>query len=101
MNKKISEGKFVEAILPYLILGISIAVAVSLIVIFFYLFMWGVIIGFVLWAIMVIKEKFFPTADKNHSHKVLHVEEDGSVVVEEDRPHASTKPKKRTPRGDK
>jgi hypothetical protein len=102
MNKKTLEGKFIEAILPYLIFGISIAVAVSLIVIFFYLFMWGLIIGLVLWGIMTLKEKFFPSTDKAHvSHKVLHVEEDGSVVVEEDRTHSSVKPKKRTHRGDK
>lgn len=88
MSKKNLEGKFIETIIPYLVFGISIAVVVSLIVLFFYLFMWGVIIGLVLWAIMAVKEKIFPSPkSQNTSHKVLHVEEDGSVVVEEKRTH--------------
>jgi hypothetical protein len=99
MSKKNLEGRFIETIMPYLVFGISIAVVVSLIVLFFYLFMWGVIIGLVLWAIMALKEKIFPSSqEKDVSHKVLHVEEDGSVVVEEESFNSSHSSQKRTRR---
>ena len=98
MKKKDLEGKIIETLMPFLVFGISIAVVISLIVLFFYLFMWGVIIGFVLWAIMTLKEKFFSSKEKDIFHKVLHVEEDGSVVVEGESIHSSEQSQKRTRR---
>ncbi len=93
MKENKFDKKSLPSILPFLLLGIGIAILVSLIVMFFYLFMWGVIIGFILWAIMTLKEKFFPTAKgQDSNHKVLHVEEDGSVVVEEESSPSAHKP---------
>lgn len=40
---------------PYMILGISIATAIGLLIVFYYVVLWGVVIGGILWLIMLIK----------------------------------------------
>ncbi len=56
--------KFVETVVPYLIFGIAVVLFFALLVVFFYLIVWGIAIGLILWAIMAIKEKFFPSSVK-------------------------------------
>lgn len=50
-----------DKIVAFLILGVSLVIAVVLLIFMFYLIMWGAIIGFVLWGIFTLKEKLFPS----------------------------------------
>lgn len=56
------KNRFAEKIIPFLILGISVAISVAALILFAYLFVWGVLIGFVLWGLAALKEKFFSSS---------------------------------------
>lgn len=53
-----------DQIYAFFIIGFGIAMAVALLILFFYLFVWGAIIGLVLWGVMLIKIKFFSAKTK-------------------------------------
>lgn len=50
-----------DQIYAFFVIGFGIAIAVALLILFFYLFVWGAIIGLILWAVVFIKMKFFPS----------------------------------------
>lgn len=54
-----------ERIVPFVILGFSLVLAVILLIFMFYVFVWGAIVGFVLWGIVALKEKFFGENNPN------------------------------------
>lgn len=60
MNKKLQQ--MMESLVPFVILGIGIALAIGLLIMFSYVLVWGVLIGGVIWIIYFIKSYFF-----NHS----------------------------------
>ena len=49
----------IESLVPFLILGVSIAVFIAIMILLSYVLIWGVLIGGVIWAFMLIKEKIF------------------------------------------
>ena len=51
---------FVDKLIPYLFVGMVLATLVGLAVIFSVLLLWGLVIGFVLYVVMWIKNKLFP-----------------------------------------
>ncbi|MBA2653310.1 MAG: hypothetical protein H0U73_13760 [Tatlockia sp.] len=53
MNKKTSQ--LTESIIPFLILGIAIALIVGIFIMFSYVLFWGLIVGAVLWIVNSIK----------------------------------------------
>lgn len=57
MSNKVQEvfQKFV----PYLVLGLGITVAISFLILFSYLLMWGILLGAIIWAVVMIKNYFF------------------------------------------
>jgi len=57
-NQRIS---FIDSLVPFLIIGISIAVFVALMVLLSYVILWGLLIGGILWIVLFIKEKLFPS----------------------------------------
>lgn len=78
MNQK---NRFLDNVVPFIVFGIVLVIAISLIILFFYLFLWGVVIGFILWVIMAVKEKFFPSAGSSGSSKVeIFYTERGRVI---------------------
>ena len=61
-----------ENLIPFIIIGIAVALVISLLVMFSYVVVWGVIIGAVLWLIFLIKDYFFPEkAAKKSRGKVI------------------------------
>lgn len=46
---------------PSILLGIAIAFAIGLIILFYYVVLWGIFIGLILWIGGLIKRYFFPT----------------------------------------
>lgn len=68
---------WLEKIVPFLILGVSVAIAAALFIFMFYLFIWGVVIGAILWGIFIIKEKFFPSVI--HEGRVIDMEKNHDI----------------------
>lgn len=58
MNEKLKQA--LENIIPFLVLGIAIALAVGFFILFSYVLFWGLIVGAVLWALSFVKNLFFP-----------------------------------------
>lgn len=63
MNGKIE--RLLGNLIPFLIIGIVIALSIGLFIMFSYVLMWGLLIGGVLWAIYAIKNLLFPQNKRN------------------------------------
>ena len=50
-----------SGLVPFIMLGIAVALLVGLIVVFSYILLWGMLIGVILWIGASIKEYFFPS----------------------------------------
>lgn len=59
MNKK--SARLFEQIIPFLVLGVAIALAIELFIIISYVVVWGIVIGGALWLSMLLKQYLFPT----------------------------------------
>lgn len=46
-------------ILPYIVAGIVIACTIGLFILFYYVVIWGIVIGAMLWLIAFIRRQFF------------------------------------------
>ena len=55
----LSFKKILQTFVPFLILGIVIAGIVGLLIMFSYVFLWGIFIGAVLWLVNFIKNALF------------------------------------------
>jgi hypothetical protein len=75
MNDKLQ--KIIENLLPFVIVGIAIALFIGLLFMFFYIAVWGLIIGGVLWLTTLVKQYFFP----NNAPK----KEEGRVIEHDDK----------------
>lgn len=75
MNKK--PQQLLEHIIPFIVLGIVIALSITLFIIFTYVLLWGLVIGGVLWLIMFIKNYFFakPAAKNTEGRIIDHHDE--------------------------
>ncbi|WP_298626380.1 hypothetical protein [uncultured Legionella sp.] len=58
MNDKLE--KIIENIIPFIVIGIAIAVVITLLFMFFYVAIWGVLIGGILYLVALAKHYFFP-----------------------------------------
>ncbi|AHE66127.1 hypothetical protein Loa_00557 [Legionella oakridgensis ATCC 33761 = DSM 21215] len=56
MNNKLQQ--ILEHLIPFIMLGIAIAFAVGLLMMFFYVVIWGIIIGGFIWLVVFIKTIF-------------------------------------------
>ena len=61
MNDRIQHvfRQLLIAIVPYIVIGIAITFIIGLFILSYYLFLWGLIIGFTLWLCALIKRYFF------------------------------------------
>ena len=59
MNKTFQQ--LLAQLVPFIMLGIGIALAIGLLIMFSYVLVWGILIGGVIWMIYVIKSYFSPT----------------------------------------
>lgn len=74
MNKKLQQ--LLEQIIPFIILGIAIAFAIGLFVMFSYVLVWGILIGGVFWLISLVKNFFAPKKKHPSSKKGRIIEHD-------------------------
>lgn len=71
MNDKLE--KIIENLAPFVIAGVAIALFIGLLFMFFYIAVWGLVIGGVLWLAAFVKQYLFPT--KNAPKK-----EEGRII---------------------
>ncbi len=69
--------KILESLVPFLVVGVAIALCVGLLFMFFSVAIWGLIIGGALWLGALAKQYFF----SNSSAK----KEDGRIIEHDDR----------------
>lgn len=62
MNEKLQQ--FLENIIPFLVLGVAIALFVGLLFMFSYILVWGIFIGAILWLLNLGKEYLFPNKEE-------------------------------------
>ena len=65
MNQKFRQ--FAEQFIPYIILGVSIALILAVMFVLINFFFWGILIGAACYAIAQVKNYFFPTAHSSSS----------------------------------
>jgi hypothetical protein len=75
MNDKLQQ--ILESLIPFIVLGIAIALFIGLLFMFSYVVVWGLLIGGALWLITVVKEYVSPS---EHSKK-----EKGRVIEHDDK----------------
>ncbi len=51
---------FLEKLIPYLALGVFLAFFIALLFILSYVLIWGLMIGFVIYGIAYLRQRFFP-----------------------------------------
>ncbi|TAL64672.1 MAG: hypothetical protein EPN84_03005 [Legionella sp.] len=59
MNDKLQE--LLKSLVPFIAVGIAIALVIGLLVMFSYVFVWGLLIGGILWAAALVKQYLFPS----------------------------------------
>jgi hypothetical protein len=70
--------KILESLIPFVMVGVAIAVCVALLFMFFSIAIWGLLIGGILWLCALAKQYLFPTAPN-------FKEEDGRIIEHDDR----------------
>lgn len=79
MNMKFQ--RIIEQIIPFIILGITLAFAVGLLIMFSYLLIWGLIIGATLCVVVAVKNYLFP---KQHPPQAPQ-EQEGRIIEHDKR----------------
>ncbi len=59
MNTKIKE--LFEQLLPFIVLGVAIALIIGLFIMVSYVLIWGLVLGGIIWIGMVVKNFLFPS----------------------------------------
>jgi hypothetical protein len=74
MNDKLR--KIFENLIPFILVGIAIALFIGLLLMFFYIAVWGLIIGGVLWLGTLAKQYLFPDKSfKKEKSRVIEHED--------------------------
>jgi Na+-transporting methylmalonyl-CoA/oxaloacetate decarboxylase gamma subunit len=58
---KKSSANLLETLIPFMVMGIAIALFIGLFILMSYVLVWGIVIGGILWLVAFIKNKFFPS----------------------------------------
>jgi|GEM_PF-2485992 len=76
---------FLERVFPFLVIGVAIAVSVGLFILLFYFLVWGLLIGTILWLVMLVKEKFFPSPIDHRIVNIIYWKKGRIIEHEEDK----------------
>lgn len=64
--------KFFENLLPFALIGVAVVVCISLLFLFFYVAVWGLILGAILWLGSLAKRYLFPpTSLKKEKGRII------------------------------
>lgn len=70
MDDKLQQ--FLKSLVPFIAIGFAIALAISLLVMFSYVLVWGLLIGGILWIFSLIKNYFYPTQTiEKHEGRII------------------------------
>ena len=69
--------KILESLVPFIVVGVAIALCIGLLFMFFSIAIWGLIIGGVLWLAALAKQYLFPS--------VSDKKDDGRIIEHDDR----------------
>ena len=70
--------KILESLVPFIVIGLAIAVCVALLFMFFSIAIWGVLIGGILWIGAIVKQYLFPSTPAPKK-------EEGRIIEHDDR----------------
>ena len=70
---------FAQKFVPYIILGIVIAAAIAILIMFSYLLLWGILIGAIIGSVAFIKNYFFPVKKSNSSGRIIDYNDNDKV----------------------
>ncbi len=72
MNDKLE--KIIENVVPFIVIGVGIAIVIALLFMFFYIAIWGVVIGGILYLAALAKQYFFSgeSAKKTQGRVIEH-----------------------------
>ncbi len=73
---KNSFSAILDRFIPYLIMGVAIALAFAILIMLFHVIIWGALIGIVIFVIMFIKQKFFPSKPSKDAKSGRIIEHD-------------------------
>lgn len=59
MNHKLQQ--MLQTLVPFLVIGVIVAMCIGLLIMFSYALLWGLVIGGVLWIASLIKTMLFPS----------------------------------------
>ena len=74
-------NRMLEKFVPFLVVGISLVSVFALMILFSYLFIWGLIVGGVIWLATLIKQHFGRHASQN----TIHSSHRQGRIIEHDR----------------
>jgi hypothetical protein len=69
--------KILESLIPFVLIGVAIAICIALLFMFFSIAIWGLLIGGVLWLAALAKQYLFPSTPVS--------KEDGRIIEHDDR----------------
>lgn len=70
MNDKLQQ--MIETLIPFLVIGVAIALLFGLLMMFSYVLVWGLLIGGVLWLVALAKQFLFPsTSEKKEAGRII------------------------------
>jgi hypothetical protein len=52
--------KILDSLIPFICVGVAIAIVIGLLSMFFSIAIWGLLIGGILWLVALAKQHFFP-----------------------------------------
>lgn len=67
--------KVLQSLLPFVLIGVFIAVAMALLIIFSYLLIWGILIGGIIALVALIRNYFFMKKTKTASGRIIEHED--------------------------
>ena len=67
---------FIQQLLPFILLGIGIALVIGMVVVFSYLLLWGIFFGAIIWIGYIVKNILFPPSSPPTKQKGRIIEHD-------------------------
>ncbi len=69
MNNKLQE--LFEQVIPFIVLGIAIALIIGLFIMLSYVLFWGILLGALIWVAVLIKNYLFPSLPSKKEGRVI------------------------------
>jgi small neutral amino acid transporter SnatA (MarC family) len=73
--------KILESLVPFVVIGVAIALCIGLLFMFFSIAMWGLIIGGILWLATLAKQYLFPSKS---STTPTPTKDEGRIIEHDD-----------------